>query len=86
MFLMVVCMTEIIAKTSVVLLHYVRQYFAAKLIYSLISLILFSMMMLYFGIEWNFKYSILTVFVMLLVIFKSGKNHDFLTLLTLLII
>lgn len=77
-FILLVAITEIIAKTCVLLLHFVQKYTPAKIIFTLVTLSAFLMLVIYFGVSSNFHYLIIISFFTLVIIFKNGTPEDLL--------
>lgn len=76
LFLATMILTEVIAKFCVLVLNMVHRYVVAKLIFSFTTLFIFIIVIAYFGIESNFQYLIMTMFFILVVIFKDGSTEN----------
>lgn len=77
MFILAISGVEMIAKACVVLLHNVHRYVVAKLIYTIIPLLMTLLLTGYFGIEAEFQYLGLLVFFSLFLIFRNGTREDY---------
>lgn len=68
--------TEMIAKLCVLLLNYLQQFFLAKILFTYITLIIFLFGCWYFGLEINLQYCILSLFFILVIVFRNSNRRD----------
>ena len=85
-FVSLVVMTEMTAKICVILLNHVHRYLIAKVVFSFITLFVFLLIIWYFGLELNFQFLILTIFITLMIVYRNSSSSDiFITVLYLVI-
>ncbi|GAB5538192.1 MAG: hypothetical protein Salg2KO_02950 [Salibacteraceae bacterium] len=75
-FIAAVAFSEMIAKAAVLLMHQLKKYLVAKIIFSYTTLILFLLIIKYFGMVSNFQYLILTTFFTLIAIYRNTTLSD----------